>query len=35
MGILIEIIYLVGRLIHEAIQEAKADEYARNHIKKY
>ena len=35
MEILIGIIYLVGRLIYEAIQEARADEYARNHVKKH
>lgn len=35
MEILIGIIYLIGRLIHEAIQEAKADEYARKHVKRY
>lgn len=35
MEILIGIIYLIGRLIYESIQEAKADEYARSHVKKH
>ena len=35
MEIMFGIIFLIGSLICETIQERKADEYARTHVKRH
>lgn len=35
MEIFIGIIYIVGRILYEKYQEARASEYARTHARKY